>query len=79
MRRNRLILSLLATAFLLYIAIPRLDVQSGGLEGAFALIWLLFALIAFGGNLVGLLFTTKRSQNSSKMKSASRQKVRQYQ
>ena len=42
---------------LLYFAVPRLSVSSAGVEGIFAITWLLFALMVIAGNLTGLLYT----------------------
>ena len=57
MNKNRYLLCLLASGMLLYYAVPRLSVFSSGVEGVFAVTWLLFALMVIAGNLTGLLYT----------------------
>ncbi|HET7627788.1 MAG TPA: hypothetical protein VFK44_05300 [Bacillales bacterium] len=54
--KQRLILSLLVIAALVYMALPRLPVHGSVLQESFVLAWLGFALLAFGGNLSALLF-----------------------
>jgi len=58
--KNRYLLCLLLCATLLYIAVPRLTVNASGLEGIFAITWLVFAFIVVAGNLSALLFSPKR-------------------
>lgn len=60
MKKNRYLLCLLLSAFMLYFAVPRLSVTAGGIEGIFAMTWLAFALIVIAGNLTGLLYTPKK-------------------
>ena len=57
MNKNRYIICLLVSGMLLYYAVPRLSVSSAGVEGIFAIAWLLFALMVIAGNLTGLLYT----------------------
>lgn len=57
LNKNRYIICLLASGILLYYAVPRLSVSSAGMEGYFAIAWLLFALMVISGNLIGLLYT----------------------
>ncbi|MCM3767200.1 hypothetical protein [Neobacillus niacini] len=60
MKKNRYLLCLLLSAFMLYFAVPRLSVSTHGLEGIFAISWLVFALFVIAGNLTGLLYTPKK-------------------
>lgn len=59
---HRYLLCLLICALLLYFALPRLSPQASGLEGAFAISWLAFALLVLAGNLSALLFPPKERQ-----------------
>lgn len=78
--KNRLLLSLLCLAALLYIAVPRIPMGAEGLPGMFALAWLLFALIAIGGNISALMFQPKRKRIVTKLKleEEKRRRLRQY-
>lgn len=55
--KNRFLLCLLLCAAMFYIALPRLDPSASGLEGIFAISWIVFALIVAAGNLSALLFS----------------------
>jgi hypothetical protein len=61
---HRYLLCLLICCALLYMALPRLNMHAAGLEGAFALSWLAFALLVFAGNLAALLFPKNRRQKN---------------
>ncbi|WP_270179571.1 hypothetical protein [Alkalihalobacillus sp. CinArs1] len=56
--KQRLFLSVLCILFLVYDAVPRFQFDLT-LEGAFFGLWLVFALMALGGNFVGLYFGRK--------------------
>jgi hypothetical protein len=60
MKKNRYILCLLVSAFLLYFAVPRFSVLADGLAGTFAISWLVFVLFVIAGNLSALLYAPKR-------------------
>ena len=60
MKKNRYLLCLLLSAFMLYFAVPRLSVSTEGLEGIFAITWLALALFVIAGNLTGILYTPKK-------------------
>lgn len=81
MQRNRYILCLLACAFLLYYAVPRLHVFAQGAEGIFSLSWLIFALIVIAGNLTGILYypNKKSGRNKKNQAKSFRGKTRYYQ
>lgn len=53
--KQRLFLSVLCILFLVYDAVPRFQFDLT-MEGAFFSLWLVFALMALGGNFVGLYF-----------------------
>ncbi|WP_042459680.1 hypothetical protein [Neobacillus dielmonensis] len=60
MKKNRYLLCLLLSGFLLYLAVPRLSVAAEGMQGVFSLSWLAFALIVVAGNLTALLYSPKQ-------------------
>ena len=59
--KQRLFLSVLCILFLMYDAVPRFQIDLT-LEGAFFSLWLLFAVMALGGNLAGLFFGKRETQ-----------------
>ncbi len=81
MLKNRLLLSLLCIAALLYVAVPRLPMTEDGLAGWFAIAWLVLALMAIGGNMAAIMYLPKRKRIINKVKLAEVKKVRlrQYQ
>ncbi|MHC0037371.1 hypothetical protein [Pseudoneobacillus sp. C159] len=60
MKKNRYILCLLVSAFLLYFAVPRFSIFADGLAGTFAITWLIFVLFVIAGNLSALLYSPKK-------------------
>ncbi|MGG5254788.1 hypothetical protein ACQYAD_15240 [Neobacillus sp. SM06] len=79
MKRNRYLLCLLASFFLLYYAVPRLSVTAEGPQGVFALAWLVLALFVIAGNLTGLLYHPKRPAKAGRPQSERfRKKTRSY-
>lgn len=74
MKKNRYLLCLLLCGFLLYFAVPRLDIFSDGLKGIFALSWLALALIVIAGNLTALLYSPKKSSRSTRLKTVEEKK-----
>lgn len=78
---NRLLLCLLLCGVLLYYGVPRLSIGAEGLEGVFALSWLVFALIVVSGNLIGLLYNPKSAQKTTSPQITTakrRQRMRNY-
>lgn len=78
---NRLLLCLLLCGVLLYYGVPRLNIGAQGLEGIFAISWLVFALVVVSGNLIGLLYNPNSTQKVTSPQTASakrRQRVRNY-
>ena len=59
--KQRLFLSVLCILFLMYDAVPRFQIDLT-LEGAFFSLWLLFAVMALGGNLAGLFFGKRETR-----------------
>ncbi|PLR79505.1 hypothetical protein CVD25_15220 [Bacillus canaveralius] len=64
MKKNRYLFCLLAGGLLLYIAVPRLSVFALGLEGWFAVSWLMFALFVIAGNLTALIYAPIKQQGN---------------
>ncbi len=60
--KQRYILSIVCALMMLYYAIPKLHFNTSGLPKYFSVAWLLFALIAIGGNLGELLFTERKQK-----------------
>ncbi|RHW40738.1 hypothetical protein D1B31_11140 [Neobacillus notoginsengisoli] len=54
MRKNRLLLCLLLTLFLIYYAGPRLPIDSG-MAGFFTVVWTSFAILVAAGNIAGIV------------------------
>lgn len=65
MKKNRYLLCLLLCGLLLYFAVPRLSVTAQGMQGVFAITWLIFALMVIAGNLTALLYAPKRKVQRS--------------
>ncbi|WP_174729530.1 hypothetical protein [Mesobacillus harenae] len=60
MKKNRYILCLLLSAFMLYFAVPRLSITASGLDGLFSIAWLGLALCVVAGNLTALLYSANK-------------------
>ncbi|WP_137743977.1 hypothetical protein [Robertmurraya siralis] len=79
MAKNRYILCLLASAAMLYFALPRLPIHDGGLAGVFAISWLILCLIVIAGNLSALLYEPKKArENVRKSPVKSQKRLRSY-
>lgn len=63
---NRFLLCSLLCVAMLYFALPKLSPGAPGIEGAFAIAWLVFALIVLAGNLSALLFSPKKTSDGDK-------------
>ncbi|HET7657704.1 MAG TPA: hypothetical protein VFK37_05390 [Bacillales bacterium] len=77
--KERLFLSLLSIVALVYFSLPRLPLHNGNEATAFTIVWLGFCVLAFGGNLSGLLYRTNKSNARSKVeprKSTERERKR---
>jgi hypothetical protein len=66
-KKQRYILCLLLTGALLYYAAPRLSIEAGGLEGAFAIGWLVLATFVIAGNLAALLYSPAKASKVLKV------------
>ena len=75
--KQRLFLSVLCILFLMYDAIPRFQIDLT-LEGAFFSLWLVFAIMALGGNLAGLFFDRTKVQSMPKEDSVTELRKKQY-
>ncbi len=78
--KNRLLLCLLISSAIIYIAVPSLSFTTDTLHGVYSLVWISFGIIVIGGNLVGLLYLPK-NKSSQKVRLSKNQvkKVKQYQ
>ncbi|MGA9287519.1 MAG: hypothetical protein WBV93_04130 [Anaerobacillus sp.] len=75
--KQRLFLSVLCILFLMYDAIPRFQIDLT-LEGAFFSLWLLFAIMALGGNLAGLFFGKREVHSVPDFETSSGMRKKQY-
>ncbi|PLS16979.1 hypothetical protein CVD28_15120 [Bacillus sp. M6-12] len=78
--RQRLLLCFLLGGVMLYYAVPRLTLTTGGKESLFAAMWLLLALFVMGGNLAGMLYHPKKQKTQRfKAKHRNRKRIHYYQ
>ncbi|RFU70752.1 hypothetical protein D0469_05380 [Peribacillus saganii] len=78
--RQRLLLCFLLGGVMLYYAVPRLSLTTGGKESLFAAMWLLLALFVMGGNLAGMLYQPKKQKAQKvKAKAYKRKRIHYYQ
>ncbi|WP_347549309.1 hypothetical protein ABFG93_17545 [Pseudalkalibacillus hwajinpoensis] len=75
--RQRLFLSVLCILFLMYDAMPMFQIDLT-LEGAFFSLWLVFAIMALGGNLAGLFFGSREEKAQSIEHSSKELRKKQY-
>lgn len=76
--KQRLILSLLSILALVYFALPRLPFHGGLTAHLFMCVWIGFCVIAFGGNLSGLLYGRRRSRQKHMAKKQRKTRERHY-
>ena len=57
--KQRYILCLLITGALIYYGAPRMSIFAEGLQGTFAISWLILATCVIAGNLAAILYTPK--------------------
>ncbi|WP_096152986.1 MULTISPECIES: hypothetical protein [Bacillus] len=76
MKKNRWLLSLLCIAAMFYLAFPRLPIHEDGLAAWFAIAWVVFALMAIGGNLAAIMYLPKRKRKVSKLKLQEQKRIR---
>lgn len=58
--KQRWLLSIFSVLALLYYALPRLPFNASGMPQYFSLLWLMFALLAIGGNLAAFLYAESK-------------------
>ena len=75
-KKNRYLLYLLLCGVMLYYAIPRIPLESSGVDGVFAISWLALALLVIAGNLSAFLYTPKRQGNVGGESENKRKKIR---
>jgi hypothetical protein len=78
MNKNKYLLYLLLCGLMLYIAMPRLDLASGGSEALFAGSWLFLALLVFAGNLAAFLYTPKKQAKFASQDGKQKRKTRGF-
>lgn len=61
--KQRWFLSILSALALIYYALPRLPFGEVGLPQYFSILWLIFALLAIGGNLAAFLFADAHNKS----------------
>ena len=64
--KQRYILCLLITGALIYYGAPRMSIFAEGLQGTFAISWLILASCVIAGNLAAILYTPKGSGKGGK-------------
>ncbi|MEI2666109.1 MULTISPECIES: hypothetical protein [Rossellomorea] len=74
--KQRYILCLLITGALIYYGAPRMSIFAEGLQGYFAIGWLILATCVLAGNLAALLYTPKGTGKGKKLKSKPVRKVK---
>ncbi|TMU85854.1 hypothetical protein FGG79_11700 [Bacillus sp. BHET2] len=74
--KQRYILCLLITGALIYYGAPRMSIFAQGLEGTFAISWLILATCVIAGNLAALLYTPKGTGKGTKGKTKTVRKVK---
>lgn len=62
--KQRLLLSLLAIAALGYFGLPRLPIHGDSTAVLFTWVWIGFCVMAFGGNLAGMLYRPEKSRKN---------------
>jgi hypothetical protein len=80
MRKNRYLLCILLSGWMIYFALPKLQFFNEGAGGLFAIAWTIFALMVLTGNLVALFNPDKERKNDSnqKKKGQARKKIRSF-
>jgi uncharacterized protein HemX len=76
--KHRLFLCLLICIALIYFAVPKINVFAPGKEGMFAVLWLVLAVFAVGGNVTGLIYGSKKQKRKLQKRSAVEQQKRHF-
>ena len=74
MKKNKYLLYLLLCGVMLYIAMPELNLTSGGTDELFAGSWLFLALLVFAGNLAAFLYTPKKNMRTGRARLENKEK-----
>ncbi|MGA9227276.1 MAG: hypothetical protein WB217_13110 [Mesobacillus sp.] len=74
MKKNKYLLYLLLCGVMIYIAMPELNLASGGTHTLFAGSWLFLALLVFAGNLAAFLYTPKKNLQTGRNRLDNEQK-----
>ncbi|MEH7885971.1 hypothetical protein V7654_16855 [Bacillus sp. JJ1609] len=74
MKKNKYLLYLLLCGVMIYIAMPVLNLTSGGTHALFAGSWLFLALLVFAGNLAAFLYTPKKNPRTGRTSLDNKQK-----
>lgn len=78
MRKQRWLLSIFFVLALLYYAIPRLPLDAVGLPKYFSVLWILFALMAIGGNLAAIMYAESKQKTVIDFTKEERERTRSY-
>ena len=76
--RERLWFCLLFIGIMLYYAIPRLSFTGSMEEVIFSVSWLLFAVLAAGGNVAAVLYMPKKAVKKAKKVYPERKRLHNY-
>lgn len=76
--RERLWFCLLFIGIMLYYAIPRLSFTGSMEEVIFSVSWLLFAVLAVGGNIAAVLYMPKKQVKNVKKVYPERKRMHNY-
>jgi len=76
--RERLLFCLLFIGIMLYYAIPRLQFTGSMEEVIFSISWLMFALLALGGNIATVLYMPRRTVKIRKKMHPERKRMHNY-
>jgi len=74
MKKNKYLLYLLMCGVMIYIAMPELNLATGGTDALFAGSWLFLALLVFAGNLAAFLYTPKKNLGTDRTRLDNKQK-----
>lgn len=73
--RNRYLLCLLLCGAMIYWALPQLSPSAPGIEGAFAIAWITFAVIVLAGNFSALLFLPSKETNKKQLTTNQKRRI----
>lgn len=76
--KQRWLVSIMSALALLYYALPRLPFDASGLPQYFSLLWLVFALLAIGGNLAAFLYAEPKRKSVLDLTKEEHERERSY-